>query len=210
MDIANKIATSLLDIKAVKISVDKPFTWASGWKSPIYCDNRKILSYTSIRKLVYKSFASYIKIYYPQTEVIAGVAIGAVAHGVLVAEELNLPFVYVRPNPKSHGLGNIIEGDLTPNTKIVVIEDLISTGASSLAAVEALRDAGCRVLGLIAIFSYDFDVAQQNFFNAECEYMTLSNYSTLLEEALKNNYIRESDLAVLQKWRLSPENYSIS
>jgi orotate phosphoribosyltransferase len=207
MDTANKIASALLNIKAVKLSVKEPFTWASGWKSPIYCDNRKVLSYPESRKLVYKSFASQIKAFYPDVEVIAGVATGAVAHGVLVAEELNLPFVYVRSSAKSHGLENLIEGELPERSKVVVIEDLISTGGSSIAAVEALRKAGAGVLGLLAIFSYEFDVAKENFEAAKCDFHTLSNYSTLLKEAVDSNYIEENDLELLKTWREAPEKY---
>jgi orotate phosphoribosyltransferase len=207
MDTANKIASVLLDIKAVKLNVKEPFTWASGWKSPIYCDNRKILSYPEARKSVCKSFASYVKEYYPDTEVIAGVATGAIAHGILVAEELNLPFVYVRATAKSHGLENLIEGELPENSKVTVIEDLISTGGSSIAAVKALRQAGAEVLGLLAIFSYEFDAAKQNFADAKCDFHTLSNYSTLLKEALDSSYIEEKDLDLLTKWREAPDKY---
>jgi orotate phosphoribosyltransferase len=207
MNTANKIASALLNIKAVKLSVKEPFTWASGWKSPIYCDNRKVLSYPETRKLVYKSFVSQIKALYPDTEVIAGVATGAIAHGILVAEELNLPFVYVRSSAKSHGLENLIEGELPEQSKVVVIEDLISTGGSSIAAVEALRKAGAKVLGLMAIFSYEFDVAKQNFETAKCEFYTLSNYSTLLKEAVDSKYIEEKDVELLKTWREAPEKY---
>jgi len=207
MDTSKKIASALLKIKAVKLSVKEPFTWASGWKSPIYCDNRKVLSYPEARKLVYKSFASQIKALYPDTEVIAGVATGAIAHGILVAEELNLPFVYVRSSAKSHGLENLIEGELSAKSKVVVIEDLISTGGSSIAAVEALRKADAEVLGLLAIFSYEFDVAKRNFEAANCDFHTLSNYSTLLNEAVDSNYIEEKDLELLKTWREAPEKY---
>ncbi|MDR2027567.1 MAG: orotate phosphoribosyltransferase, partial [Prevotellaceae bacterium] len=204
MNTANKIASILLKIKAVKLNVQEPFTWASGWKSPIYCDNRKILSYPEARKSVCRSFASYIKEYYPDTEVIAGVATGAIAHGILVAEELNLPFVYVRATAKSHGLENLIEGELPVNSRVVVIEDLISTGGSSIAAVKALRQADADVLGLLAIFSYEFETARQNFHAAKCDFHALSNYSVLLTEALASNYIEEKDLDMLKKWREAP------
>jgi len=206
---ANKISSALLKIKAVKLSAKEPFTWASGWKSPIYCDNRKTLSYPSVRALICESFASYIKEYYPETEVIAGVATGAIAHGVLVAEALGLPFVYVRSAAKSHGLENLVEGDLQANSKVVVIEDLISTGGSSIAAVESLRKAGANVLGLLAIFSYEFKVAEDNFKKANCCYKTLSCYSILLEEALKDNYIAKENLETLRKWREKPDKYEI-
>jgi orotate phosphoribosyltransferase len=207
MDTANKIASVLLDIKAVKLNVKTPFTWASGWKAPIYCDNRKILSYPDARKTVCKEFVSYIKERYPDTEVIAGVATGAIAHGILVAEELNLPFVYVRATAKSHGLENLIEGALPDNSGVVVIEDLISTGGSSISAVEALRKAGANVLGLLAIFSYEFDVARHNFDTAGCEFHALSNYSALLKEAVVSGYIEENDLELLKKWRETPDKY---
>lgn len=206
-NVSQKIASALLDIKAVKLNAKEPFTWASGWKSPIYCDNRKVLSYPEARKLVYESFASYIKTNYPEAAVIAGVATGAIAHGVLVAEKLNLPFVYVRSSAKSHGLENLIEGELPENSKVVVIEDLISTGGSSIAAVEALRKAGADVLGLVAIFSYEFEVAKQNFEAAKCNYSTLSNYTTLLKEALLKEYIKSEDLNALEKWRVAPDKY---
>ncbi|MDR1130491.1 MAG: orotate phosphoribosyltransferase [Prevotellaceae bacterium] len=208
MNTANKIASLLLDIKAVKLSVKEPFTWASGWKSPIYCDNRKILSYPDARKSVCKGFASYIKEHYPDAEVIAGVATGAIAHGMLVAEELNLPFVYVRASPKSHGLENLIEGELPEKSKVVVIEDLISTGGSSIAAVEALRKAGACVLGLLAVFSYEFDAARQNFNAVKCDFHSLSNYSILLKEAADSGYIEKKDLELLKKWREAPDKYA--
>jgi orotate phosphoribosyltransferase len=207
MDTANKIASILLEIKAVKLNVEEPFTWASGWKSPIYCDNRKILSYPEARKSVCKSFVSYIKEHYPDTTLIAGVATGAIAHGILVAEALNLPFVYIRAAAKSHGLENRIEGELPEHAKVTVVEDLISTGGSSIAAVEALRTAGAEVLALLAIFSYEFETAQHNFDDAKCHFHTLSNYSTLLKEALASRYIEEKDLAQLQKWREAPDKY---
>lgn len=205
METANKIASMLLNIKAVKLNVKEYFTWASGWKSPIYCDNRKILAYPDARKAVCKGFTSLIKVYYPDAEVIAGVATGAIAHGILVAEELNLPFAYVRATAKSHGLENLIEGDMPEKSKVVVIEDLISTGGSSIAAVKALRQANAEVLGLVAIFSYEFDTAKQNFDSAKCDFHTLSNYSTLLNEAVASNYIEEKDLELLRKWRETPD-----
>jgi orotate phosphoribosyltransferase len=208
-DTANRIASLLLDIKAVKLNVKAPFTWASGWKSPIYCDNRKILSYPEARKFVSRSFAAYIREHYPDTEVIAGVATGAIAHGILVAEELNLPFVYVRARAKEHGLENLIEGELPENSKTVVIEDLISTGGSSIAAIDALRKAGAQVLGLLAIFSYEFDVAIRNFDVVKCDFHSLGNYSILLKEAVDANYIEEKDLTLLKQWRETPDKWSI-
>lgn len=209
MDTAKKIATALLDIEAVKLNVKEPFTWASGWKSPIYCDNRKVLSYPEIRRLVCESFVAGIRERYPEVRVIAGVATGAIAHGVLVAEQLDLPFVYVRASAKTHGLENLIEGELPAGAKVVVVEDLISTGGSSIAAVEALRKAGADVLGLLAIFSYDFDKAVKNFDNAECAFNTLSNYSSLLETALERRYIEPSDVAILKRWREAPDQFGL-
>lgn len=204
---ARDIARNLLQINAIKLNPANPFVWASGWNSPIYCDNRKTLSYPAVRKLIYKSFADFIAKKYPQAEVIAGVATGAIAHGVLVAEEMNKPFVYVRSAPKSHGLENLIEGDLPTGKKVVVIEDLISTGGSSLAAVEALRKAGAEVLGLVAIFSYNFEAAEQNFKAANCQCDTLSNYNVLIDEAVKSGYVQESDLNTLKQWRESPSTW---
>lgn len=209
MNTANRIASALLEIKAVKLNVKEPFTWASGWKSPIYCDNRKILSYPEIRKLVCDNFVLQIKKTHPEVQVIAGVATGAIAHGMLVAEKLNLPFVYVRAAAKTHGLENLIEGELAANSKVVVVEDLISTGSSSIAAVEALRKAGGETLGLFAIFSYEFNAAVKNFDNAKCQFNTLSNYSALLEIALESGYIKPEDLEILKKWRESPDKWGI-
>ncbi|MDR0385885.1 MAG: orotate phosphoribosyltransferase [Prevotellaceae bacterium] len=202
---ANRIAAVLLEINAVKLNIKEPFTWASGLKAPIYCDNRTILSYPDVRGLVCRGFVSYIKEHYRNVNVIAGVATGAIAHGVLVADDLYLPFVYVRATAKNHGMENLIEGKLPENSKAVVIEDLISTGGSSIAAVEALRKAGVDVLGLLAIFSYGFDVAKHNFDAARCEFHTLSNYSALLKEAAESGYIAENDLALLEKWKEMPD-----
>ncbi|MDR0420670.1 MAG: orotate phosphoribosyltransferase [Prevotellaceae bacterium] len=206
-EISKQIANSLLQIKAVKINVQKHFIWASGWNSPIYCDNRKILSYPEIRKLIYTAFAEKINEKYENCEFIAGVATGAIAHGVLVAEILKKPFVYVRSAPKSHGMENLIEGELTENSKVVVIEDLISTGGSSIAAVDAIRKAGCKVLGMLAIFSYEFDAAIKNFAAANCDLTTLCNYTTLLNEATKCGYINDSDIKTVGDWRKSPETW---
>lgn len=203
------IAKALLEIKAVKLNVKQPFTWASGWKSPIYCDNRKILSYPAVRKTVYEAFAASVRQKYPHAKVIAGVATGAIAHGVLTAEALGLPFVYVRSAPKNHGLENLIEGELPAGADVVVIEDLISTGGSSLAAVEALRNAGANVSGMLAIFSYGFEAASASFDKADCQLNTLSNYSVLIEEAVKLNYVHESELDVLKKWRLAPAEFKV-
>lgn len=202
-----KIAKSLLEIKAIKLSPENYFTWASGWFSPIYCDNRKLLSYPAARKLVYESFAEVIAEKYPEADIIAGVATGAIAHGVLAAEAMGKPFIYVRSAPKGHGLTNQIEGEYTPGMKVVVIEDLISTGGSSLAAVDALRKAGCEVLGMVAIFSYQFPLATDNFVAANCELTTLSNYSTLVEVAEEMSYIKSEDVETLKEWRQSPSTW---
>ncbi|MEW5845817.1 MAG: orotate phosphoribosyltransferase [Bacteroidota bacterium] len=201
------IANKLLQINAIKLNPANPFTWASGWKSPIYCDNRKTLSYPEVRNAICNGFVKAIKEKYPQVEVIAGVATGAIAHGMLVADRLGLPFVYVRSAPKSHGLANQIEGDYKPGQKLVVIEDLISTGMSSLAAVDALRDAGCHVLGLLAIFSYQFDQASNSFEKAGVEFSTLSNYTALIETALEQGSISSAELELLKTWRQNPEEW---
>lgn len=204
---AKQIAIGLLQIKAIKINPHKHFVWASGWNSPMYCDNRKTLSYPAIRKLIYTSFAEKIKEKYAECDVIAGVATGAIAHGVLVAETLNKPFVYIRSSPKAHGMENLIEGELAENSKVVVVEDLISTGGSSLAAVETIRKAGCKTLGMLAIFSYEFAEATKNFADANCELTTLCNYATLLDEAIKCGYITAQDIEIINNWRQSPETW---
>lgn len=204
------IAKQLLDIKAVRLSADKPFTWASGWKSPIYCDNRKILSYPKARTLVAKSLARIVEQNYSSADVIAGVATGAIAFGVLVADILGKPFVYVRPKPKDHGTGAQIEGELPENAKVVVVEDLISTGGSSLSAVDCLQAAGANVVGMVAIFSYNFDKARRSFEYANCELRTLSNYDALIDEALSCKYIKESDIDTLREWRYQPERWGLN
>ncbi|MDR3236382.1 MAG: orotate phosphoribosyltransferase [Prevotellaceae bacterium] len=201
------IARRLLDIKAVQLNTAQPYTWASGWKSPIYCDNRKILSYPDTRKLIYESLQRLIEEKFQTVDVIAGVATGAIAHGVLVAEAMQKPFVYVRSAPKSHGLENVIEGVLPPNARVVVVEDLISTGGSSLQAVEAIRKADAEVLGLTAIFSYNFAAARRSFENADCVLYTLTNYTTLLEEALQCGYIKPSEVETLARWREMPDKW---
>lgn len=203
------VAKQLLDIKAVKLSVEKPFTWASGWKSPIYCDNRKILSYPAARKVVYEAFIDTIKKYFKNVDVIAGVATGAIAYGMLVAEVMGKPFVYVRPKPKDHGTGAQIEGDLPKGARVVVVEDLISTGGSSLSAVDALQKEGAVVLGMVAIFTYNFIKARRAFEYANVELYTLSHYEALLEEAVAEKYIKEEDLDVLREWRINPETWGV-
>ena len=206
--IAGKIAEALLQIKAIKLQPNAPFTWASGWKSPIYCDNRLVLSYPAERKLVYKSFAETIRREYPDAEVLAGVATGAIAHGVLVAEEMELPFVYVREKSKAHGRQNQVEGEVRPGQKVVIIEDLISTGKSSLAAFEALKEAGCEILGMTAIFSYQFEEAKNNFQNAACTLVTLSDYTELISQAARSGYITEDQITMLSDWRKSPSTWN--
>lgn len=205
--VAEKVASYLLEIKAIKLEPAHPFTWASGWKSPIYCDNRKTLSYPEVRTYIREQFAAVIREKYPQAEVIAGVATGAIAQGVLVAQELGLPFIYVRSSAKGHGLENLIEGEYKAGQKVVVIEDLISTGGSSLQAVEALRNGGCDVLGMVAIFTYGFKKAEDNFKNAGCELTTLSNYNAMIDLAVKTGYVQADQVEKLKEWRLSPETY---
>lgn len=198
------VAEKLLKIKAVKLQPNNPFTWASGWKSPFYCDNRKTLSYPLIRSFLKLEISRLILEMYPDVEVIAGVATGAIAQGALVADELGMPFIYVRPTPKDHGLENMIEGDLRPKQKVVVVEDLISTGGSSLKAVEAIRNNGSEVLGMIAIFTYGFPEAEQRFKKAKVKLSTLCNYEAVIAEALATNYIAESDVETLNEWRKNP------
>lgn len=205
--IEKRIAKGLLDIQAVKLNPENPFTWASGWHSPIYCDNRKGLSYPELRAQISDAMVKKIKEHYADCDVIAGVATGAIAYGVLVAEKLGKPFVYVRPKPKDHGMGNQVEGVLKEGDKVVVIEDLISTGMSSLGAVSALTKAGAHVLGMIAIFSYNFPQSRRAFENANIELYTLSDYDTLIDVALETNYINEKDIELLRTWRYSPETW---
>ena len=204
-----KTAEYLLQIKAIKLQPSNPFTWASGWKSPIYCDNRKTLSFPEVRSFIRDSFSSLIKSLYPQADMIAGVATGAIAHGALVADKLGLPFIYVRSGVKEHGLGNQIEGYYEKGQKVVVIEDLISTGGSSLNAVTALREAGCEVLGMVAIFTYEFKKASDAFVSGDCKLNTLSNYSMLVETAVKTGYIGEKEVETLKKWRVDPGNWGV-
>jgi orotate phosphoribosyltransferase len=206
-EIEKLIAKELLQINAIKLNPSKPFTWASGWKSPIYCDNRKTLSYPEVRRIICNSFIEVIRKKYSAVEGIAGVATGAIAHGMLVAESLGLPFVYIRSAAKGHGLENLIEGHYSADQQFVVIEDLISTGGSSLKAVEALKKAGCRVLGMAAIFTYGFPSAVENFLNAGCELDTLSNYETLVETAIEAGYVSQNDLETLKVWREAPEKW---
>ncbi len=206
-NLGQQIAEYLLQIKAIKLNPANPFTWASGIKSPIYCDNRKILSHPQVRDFVRDVFVETIHDNFPETEVIAGVATGAIAMGVLVAQKMNLPFIYVRSSAKGHGLQNAIEGDFDASKKVLVIEDLVSTGKSSLAAVRTLREAGANVLGMVAIFSYLLDVATQNFTAENCPLITLSDYNKLIEKAIAIDYIQTSELATLQEWRKNPSDW---
>lgn len=210
MNTAATVAGYLLQTKAVKLispDKEKSFTWASGWKSPIYCDNRITLSYPEIRTFIKNELAKSVKQNFSGAEMIAGVATGAIAQGALVADELQLPFVYIRPAAKSHGMSNVIEGRLEKGQKVVVIEDLVSTGKSSLAAVDALRQAGAEVLGMAAVFTYGLGVAEENFKIANCKLITLSNYNVLISLARKNNYISDNDLQSLENWRKSPQTW---
>lgn len=204
---AKQIAEYLLQIKAIKLQPSNPFTWASGWKSPIYCDNRKTLSFPHVRRAIRDSFVQMAKEKFPVAELIAGVATGAIAHGALVAESMDLPFVYVRSGAKEHGLGNQIEGFYEKGQKVIVIEDLISTGGSSLRAVNALRDAGCEVLGMLAIFTYGFKKAVDNFQASELALFTLSDYNTLVDQASSTGYITGNDIDTLKEWRLNPAEW---
>lgn len=205
--IDKKLAKALMDIKAVLLRPQEPFTWASGWHSPIYCDNRRILSHPELRAQVAQWLADKAMKLYPEAEVVAGVATGAIAHGVLAADRMQKPFVYVRPKPKDHGTGSQIEGELAPGKKVVVIEDLISTGMSSLAAVKALRDAGAQVLGMVAIFTYGFDLAAQRFEEDKVRLDTLSNYSALVDVASETGYISSAAKSLLHEWRENPSEW---
>lgn len=204
---AGKVASMLLQIQAIKLNTEKPFTWASGWRSPIYCDNRLSLSYPQVRTAIKKGLVQVIKENFFTVESIAGVATAGIAQGALIAEAMELPFLYVRPKPKDHGMENLIEGKVTPGQKVVVVEDLVSTGGSSLKAVQALRDAGFNVLGMVAIFSYGFDVAKNNFYNANTSLISLSDYSSLITYALEQKYITDSQLTSLKAWRVDPSNW---
>ena len=204
---ALKVAEFLLQIKAIKLQPNNPYTWASGWKSPIYCDNRITQSYPKIRTYIRQQFVNVINDKFGKPDVIAGVATGGIAPGVLVAEEMGLPFVYIRSEAKKHGLTNMIEGVVEKGQSVVIIEDLISTGGSSLKALKALEDAGCEVKGMAAIFTYGFKVSVDNFKNAKCKLVTLSDYDTLIKQALASNYVSEKDLASLTEWREEPSEW---
>lgn len=206
-DSALKVAEFLLQIKAVVLKPDEPFTWASGWKSPIYCDNRKTLAYPNIRTYIRQAFCEEIIEKYGEPDVIAGVATGGIAIGALVAQELGVNFCYVRSSAKEHGLSNQIEGVVETGQSVVIIEDLISTGKSSLSAYEALKKEGLNVKGMAAIFTYDFDVAQENFKKVGCQLFTLTDYNTLIVQAVENNYISEKDVKSLNNWRENPSSW---
>jgi len=209
-EIEQKVAEFLLQIKAIKLQPNNPFTWASGWKSPIYCDNRITLSHPSIRTYIRQRLASLVQEEYGSVSVVAGVATAGIPQGVLVAQELGLPFIYVRSAPKGHGRGNLIEGEFSEGQRVVVVEDLISTGKSSLQAVEALREAGLEVAGLVAIFNYGFDAATENFKNAKCRFTTLSDYNALIDYAANHNFVSEDDLKLLRQWRENPSEWGDS
>ena len=210
MDHLKKIfAAKLLKVKAIKLQPTNPFTWASGWKSPFYCDNRKTLSYPELRSFVKVEIARLVMENFPGLEAVAGVATGAIPQGALVADLLALPFVYVRSKPKDHGLENLIEGELRPGMKVVVIEDLISTGGSSLKAVEAIRQNGCEVVGMVAAYTYGFSVAEKAFKEAGVKLLTLTNYEAVVAEALATGYIKESDVELLNEWRRDPAHWNV-
>jgi orotate phosphoribosyltransferase len=206
-DITKRVAELLLEAKAIKLSPDKPFQWSSGWLSPIYCDNRVALSYPDTRTFIKKTLAKLIKEEYPNVQAVVGVATGGIAQGALVADMLELPFAYVRPEPKKHGMGNQIEGRLEPGQSVIIIEDLISTGGSSLKVVDVLHEAGIEVAGMVAIFTYGFEIAENNFKAKNVKLSTVSNYNALIEFALETNYIDSAQLESLSAWRLAPESW---
>jgi orotate phosphoribosyltransferase len=209
MTVARKIANILLETEAVKLSIERPFTWSSGWISPIYCDNRITLSDVAGRTIIKKALAAAIKKNFPNVDLVAGVATAGIAQGALVADFLKIPFAYVRPKPKEHGMGNQIEGKIAKGQKVVVLEDLISTGGSSLKAVDALRAAGIEVVGMVSVFTYGFKIADDNFENANVKLVTLSHYKYLIDEALKMDYIKEEDIDSLKKWRRNPAKWGL-
>lgn len=201
------VASRLLEIEAIKINYKTPFIWSSGWKSPIYCDNRLALSYPAIRTYIKENLADAIKLHYPDAECIAGVATAGIPQGALVADELGLPFVYVRPKPKEHGMGNLIEGKIEKGQKVVLVEDLISTGGSSLKAAQAMKEAGFKVAGMVAIFTYGFDAAEKSFEEANIPLICLSDFNHMLQQAVKGSYLDENQLIYVKSWRLDPSNW---
>lgn len=208
MDTSMKaFATKLLEVKAIKLQPNNPFTWASGWKSPFYCDNRKTLSFPALRNYVKQELVHNILEHFPEAEAVAGVATGAIAQGALVADALHLPFIYVRSKPKDHGMENLIEGELSKGTKVVVVEDLISTGGSSLKAVEAIRKYGCEVVGMVASYTYGFQTAKDAFEAADVKLVTLTDYEHVVAQALETGYISEADVNLLHEWRKDPANW---
>jgi orotate phosphoribosyltransferase len=204
---AGKVAEMLLQIEAIKLNTSKPFTWSSGWKSPIYCDNRLSLSFPEVRQTIKNGLVEAIQENFFTAEAIAGVATAGIAQGALVADTMKLPFLYVRPKPKDHGMENLIEGKITKGQKVVVVEDLVSTGGSSLKTVAALRDAGFKVLGMVSIFNYGFDLATRNFYEADVSLISLSDYGHLLIQALEGKYINEEQITSLKAWRVDPANW---
>ena len=209
MDIKKQFAQKLMDIKAIKLQPNEPFTWASGWKSPIYTDNRKTLGHPSLRSFVKLELCHVIQENFPEADAVAGVATGAIAQGALVAEELSLPYCYVRPKPKDHGMGNQVEGEIKKGSKAIVVEDLISTGGSSLKAVAALREYGVEVIGMVASFTYGFPVAEEAFREAGVKLITLSDYNAVVEQAAETGYIKEEEKAVLAEWRKDPSVWGV-
>ena len=206
-EIARKIVLDLLEIGAIKLTLEEPFTWASGWKSPIYCDNRLALSYPEVREFIKHALCEAVSTTYEAPEAIAGVATAGIPQGALVADELNLPFIYVRSKPKGHGLTNQIEGRVVPGQRVVVVEDLVSTGGSSIRAVEAIREAGMQVLGMISIFTYGFDLSYENFRKADVNYVSLSDYNIMIEVAVEQSIISKDQVESLQSWREAPESW---
>ncbi len=207
---ATQVANMLLEIQAIKLNTTKPYVWSSGWKAPIYCDNRLSLSFPEVRDVIKHGLVHAIKDNFFTAESIAGVATAGIAQGALVADAMNLPFLYVRPKPKDHGMENLIEGKITKGQKVVVVEDLVSTGGSSLKTVAALREAGFKVLGMVSIFSYGFDIATRNFYEADVSLISLSDYGHLLSQALQGGYITEEQLTSLKAWRVDPTNWKKS
>ncbi|MHA7129160.1 orotate phosphoribosyltransferase [Algoriphagus namhaensis] len=207
-NVAAEVADKLLEIQAIRLQPDQPFTWASGWKSPIYCDNRLSLSFPEVRNLIKSHLVKAVQHYFPHAEAIAGVATAGIPQGALMANDLDLPFLYVRSKPKGHGMENMIEGKVTPGQKVVVVEDLVSTGGSSLKAAQDLKNAGFEVLGMVAIFSYGFDVAAQNFENAGIKLICLCDYEAMLPRAVARNYVSEQVLESLESWRKAPQEWN--